>query len=93
MILLQAYECDHSCQTHPEVIVAAVAARHENRARNFARVHAIISVHPLYQALLDDSTIDVVYIALPSAFHYEWDMKTLKAGKRVLLEKPSPRML
>ena len=76
-------------KTHPEVIVAAVAARDEKRARAYAQAHGILSVHSSYQALLDDSTIDVVYIALPNALHYEWAMKALKAGKHVLLEKPS----
>ena len=42
-----------------------------------------------YQALVDDPAIDVVYVALPTSLHYEWAMKAVKAGKHVLLEKPS----
>lgn len=73
----------------PEVIVAAVAARDEKRAQTYAQSHGIPNFHSSYQALLDDPTIDAIYIALPIGLHYEWAMKALKAGKHVLLEKPS----
>ena len=76
-------------KSHPEVIVAAVAARDEKRAQTYAQSHGIPNVHSSYQALLDDPTIDAIYIALPIGLHYEWAMKALKAGKHVLLEKPS----
>ena len=76
-------------KTHPDVIVAAVAARNEDKARTYAQLHGILFVYSSYQALLDDSVIDAIYIALPNALHYEWAMKALKAGKHVLLEKPS----
>ena len=76
-------------KSHPEVIVAAIAARDEKRGQAYAKLHRIPNVHSCYQALLDDPTIDAVYIALPNHLHYEWAMKALKAGKHVLLEKPS----
>ncbi|KAJ6150918.1 hypothetical protein N7470_007512 [Penicillium chermesinum] len=73
----------------PFVIVAAVAARDRDRAASYAKKHDIPIVHASYQALLNDPSIDAVYISLPNSHHYEWALRALKAGKHVLLEKPS----
>jgi predicted dehydrogenase len=39
--------------------------------------------------MLDDPTIDAIYNPLPNSEHYEWSLRALKAGKHLLLEKPS----
>jgi predicted dehydrogenase len=39
--------------------------------------------------MLDDANIDAIYNPLPNGLHYEWSIKTLLAGKHLLLEKPS----
>lgn len=72
-----------------EVTVAAVAARDEERARTYAHSHGIPNVYSSYQALLEDPTIDAVYITLLDGLHFEWAVKALDGGKYVLLEKPS----
>ena len=76
-------------QSHPEVIIAAIAARDQVKANAYAKKWDIPTVHTSYQALLDDPAIDAVYIPLPNGLHFEWALKSLQAGKHVLLEKPS----
>ncbi|KAH6713870.1 hypothetical protein BKA61DRAFT_674484 [Leptodontidium sp. MPI-SDFR-AT-0119] len=76
-------------KSHPDVIVAAVAARDQKRANAYAKLHGIPIVHTSYQELIDDPSIDAIYIPLPNGLHYEWALKALKAHKHVLLEKPS----
>ncbi|KAL8418952.1 hypothetical protein RB594_002239 [Gaeumannomyces avenae] len=79
----------HAARTHPEVVVQAVAARDKAKAAAYAKKHGIPQVLDGYQALLDDASIDAVYIPLPNGLHYEWTLRALAAGKHVLLEKPS----
>ncbi|KZM74561.1 Gfo/Idh/MocA family oxidoreductase [Nocardia terpenica] len=73
---------------HPEVTVAAVAARDGERARKFASKHGIATVHDSYEALLADPAVDAVYIPLPNGLHGRWIRAALDAGKHVLCEKP-----
>ena len=41
-----------------------------------------------YEAALEDSTVDAVLIATPPAYHLEWTLRALAAGKHVIVEKP-----
>ncbi|WQF86284.1 Putative gfo/Idh/MocA-like oxidoreductase, NAD(P)-binding domain superfamily [Colletotrichum destructivum] len=75
--------------SHGEVVVQSVAARDRTKAAAFAAKHGIPDVKDSYQAVIDDPSIDAVYIPLPNGLHYEWALKALQAGKHVLLEKPS----
>ncbi|KAL4937377.1 hypothetical protein BDV06DRAFT_203118 [Aspergillus oleicola] len=74
---------------HPEVIVQAVAARDKQRAVTYAKKYGIPQVHDSYEAILDDPSIDAVYIPLPPSLHFEWVQKALTKGKHVLVEKPA----
>ncbi len=76
--------------------LVAVASRSVERAKswlsehypNDASIASAITVYDGYQALLDDDSIDGVYIALPPNLHHEWTLKSLATGKNVLSEKP-----
>ena len=64
----------------------AIGSRNINRAREFAKdYHAIAYGN---EELLKDKNVDAVYIAIPNAYHFEWVMKSLEAGKHVICEKP-----
>nr|WNS47940.1 FunJ [Talaromyces coalescens] len=78
-----------SARSHPEVIIYCVAARDRNRANLYAKKHNIPIVHDTYDDVINDPLVSCVYIALPNSHHYEWALRALKAGKHVLLEKPS----
>lgn len=75
-------------RANPDIEVAAVSARDPLRAAAFADKHGIPTVHPTYQALLDDDSLDAVYIPLPNGLHGRWTIAALEAGRHVLCEKP-----
>jgi len=66
----------------------AVASRDEVRARKYAGDWGIPRTYGSYEALLEDSEIDVIYNSLPNSLHAEWTIRALLAGKHVLCEKP-----
>ena len=69
--------------------LAAVASRSQEKAEMIAAKHGIPRAYGSYQALLDDSTIDAVYIPLPNDLHRKWTLRALQAGKHVLCDKPA----
>lgn len=71
-----------------DVEVAAVAARDPGRAARFAARCGVGVVHPSYEALLADPTLDAIYNPLPNGLHGRWTIAALEAGKHVLCEKP-----
>jgi len=68
--------------------VVAVASRTVARAEAFAANHGIPSAYGSYAALLEDSGVDVVYIAAPHSEHRALALLAIAAGKHVLVEKP-----
>ncbi|KAH8890091.1 putative oxidoreductase [Thozetella sp. PMI_491] len=76
-------------KAHAEVIIQAVAARDRKKAEAFAKKHGIPEVRDSYQEIIDDPNIDCVFIPLPNGLHFEWAVRAIRAGKHVLLEKPS----
>ena len=66
----------------------AVSSRNEDQARKFATQYGIHNSYGSFAAMLEDTKIDVVYIAGPHTTHYDYARLALKAGKNVLGEKP-----
>ena len=73
------------------VEVAAVASRELSRAQQYAAEHGIERAYGSYAGLLEDATLDAVYVPLPNSLHVEWSERALTAGKHVLCEKPLAR--
>lgn len=46
-------------------------------------------IYESYFSLIEDSTVDAVYLPLPPALHYAWGKKVLENNKHLFLEKPS----
>jgi D-xylose 1-dehydrogenase (NADP+, D-xylono-1,5-lactone-forming) len=69
-------------------MVAAVASRSIDKARQLARDFDIPSAYGSYQELLDDPNVNAVYIALPNSEHADWSIRCAEAGKPALCEKP-----
>lgn len=66
-------------------VLAAVAARDPARA---AALEPRGRAYDDYRAVLDDPTVDVVYVNLSNESHLPWTLAALDAGKHVLCEKP-----
>jgi D-xylose 1-dehydrogenase (NADP+, D-xylono-1,5-lactone-forming) len=68
--------------------LAAVASRELARAAAHATELGIPRAVEGYQTLLDDPSIDAVYMPLPNTAHVPWTLAAIAAGKHVLCEKP-----
>ena len=68
--------------------IVAIASRTHESAREAAKNLKIPKAFGSYQELLDDTSIDAVYIPLPNHMHVPWTVKALAANKHVLCEKP-----
>src|SRR4051812_19214325 len=74
-----------------KVELIAVASRDLGRAEEYAREWEIDRAYGSYEALLEDTDVEAVYISLPNTMHCEWTIRAVEAGKHVLCEKPMSR--
>ena len=70
---------------YKDINLYTIWGRHEEKIRKFEGFKLYTTN---IDELLNDSNIDVVYVALPNSLHYEYAYKALKARKNVMLEKP-----
>jgi xylose dehydrogenase (NAD/NADP) len=78
-------------QASPKVELVGIGSRDQARADAYAREWGIERGYGSYEALLEDTEIEAVYISLPNTLHCEWSIRALDAGKHVLCEKPMSR--
>jgi len=70
------------------VEVAAVASRSAERARSFASEHSIPTFYGSYAELIEDESLDAIFVPLVNSLHAEWSIAAMRAGRDVLCEKP-----
>ncbi len=84
----------YSLRVHPQVKqspmihLAGIASRELQKAREAANALSLPKAYGSYEELLQDPTIEAVYIPLPNHLHVEWICKAADQGKHVLCEKP-----
>lgn len=71
-------------------VVTAIATGGDiEKAKQIANKFEIEKVYDSYEKLLDDPTIEAVYIPLPNHLHKQWVVEAAKRGKHILCEKPA----
>ena len=70
------------------VQVHGVVGSSRERAVSRARDAGLPPAYESFQAMLNDTRVDVVHITSPNHLHHEHAMAALRAGKHVVCEKP-----
>ena len=68
--------------------IAALSSRTPEKAKKFAAQWDIPTAYGSHEELLQDETINIVYISNVNTAHYPWAKAALLAGKHVVCEKP-----
>lgn len=69
--------------------IAAVSSRSLAKAREKARAWGIPTAYGSHEELLQDKTVNIVYISNVNTAHYPWAKAALEHGKHVICEKPA----
>ncbi|MEF2608176.1 MAG: Gfo/Idh/MocA family oxidoreductase, partial [Faecalicoccus sp.] len=71
-----------------DVEVVAVYSRTKEKAEDYAQKHQIEKSYHDLEKMLQDITIDTIYVASPNSLHFEQSKRALQSGKHVICEKP-----
>jgi len=77
----------------PQVNLSVCCDANQERAGKFAKQHHIPQALTNYNELLNNPSVDAIYLAVPHHLHYEMVLAAVKAGKPVFVEKPVTRNL
>jgi dTDP-3,4-didehydro-2,6-dideoxy-alpha-D-glucose 3-reductase len=75
-----------SIKSFDRFILLGIASRDVVKAQSVAK-EVGCCIYRDYDELLNDESIEIVYIPLPTGLHYQWIYKALNKGKHVLCEK------
>jgi predicted dehydrogenase len=79
--------CYEAC-SGTAVDIVGVAARHRERAQDFARRWTIPHIYDGYRRLLDRPDVDVIDVCTPNYLHRDVVIAAAQAGKHVICTKP-----
>jgi predicted dehydrogenase len=65
-----------------------VAGRDAEKLDRWSRTHQVDHVTTDFERVIESPDVDIVYVALPPAWHATWSLRAMQQGKRVLCEKP-----
>ena len=68
--------------------LVAIYSRDRQGAEHIAENHGALAAYTSLEAVLEDSRIDVVWVASPNFLHAPYAKMAAQAGKHVLVEKP-----
>ena len=68
--------------------LAAVMRRSAEKAQDYAHRHGVKKYYSNADALIEDTSIDAIYIATPPDTHKLYGLKVAAAGKPCCIEKP-----
>src|SRR5690606_3786849 len=81
---------------HTQSRIQAIASRDTHRSQWYAKkfgAETVRSGDGAYERLVEDPSVDAVYIATPHGLHRDHAMLAIQAGKPVLVEKAFTRNL
>jgi len=68
--------------------LVAVMRRDAEKAKDYAQRHHVAKWYTNADELIHDDEVNAIYIATPPAFHEEYALAAINAGKPVYVEKP-----
>ena len=83
-----AHKFTEGMQVVSNAKIYAVASSSQERADAFAQQYGVQKAYNSYLELVQDSNVDVIYIASTNNFHFEHAKLCLEHGKACLCEKP-----
>lgn len=68
--------------------IVAISTRKYESGERYVQRNGDVEIYTNYQEMLENSDVDVVYIATPHTLHRDHSIQAMKAGKAVMCEKP-----